>query len=70
MNRRPERPLARWFVVTLIVILTVAFVVMVLVAIVAPTQEVLTGLATVVIPAALAGAEAARRYIKRRRHRP
>jgi len=45
----------------------VIFIVMVMVAIVDPTQEVLTGLASIVIPAVLLGGSVAVRYLRRRR---
>ncbi|HET7467219.1 MAG TPA: hypothetical protein VFL29_11160 [Candidatus Dormibacteraeota bacterium] len=67
MSRPPERPLARWYLVTLGVLWAVILVVMVIVAFVSPTQEVLTGLAGIVIPAVLVGGAAAVRYLRGRR---
>jgi len=67
VNRPAARPLPRWFLILLGVLVAVIFVVMVIVAIVDPTQEVLIGLASIVIPATLFGGSVAIRSWRGRR---
>lgn len=62
-----HQPLQKWFVIALGIVLGVGFVVAVLVTIVNPTVETLTGLAAVVIPTVLLALDSVVRALRRRR---
>ena len=67
MNHPPERPLRTWFYVVLGAVLGVGLAVMLVLAVVQPTVEIWTGLATVAIPLILIGMDGAIRWFRRRR---
>ena len=67
MNRSPQRPLRTWFYVVLGMIFGFILTVMLVLAVVQPTIEIWTGLATVLIPLILIGLDGAIRYFRRRR---
>jgi uncharacterized membrane protein YozB (DUF420 family) len=64
---RQNRPLKPWFLIAIGLVLGAGFLVAVLVAIANPTIETLTGLAAVVIPAAVVGIYAGVSAIRKRR---
>jgi uncharacterized membrane protein YhaH (DUF805 family) len=66
-NPRAQRPIKAWYWWAIGVVVGIAVVFMVVIAIVEPTQEVLTGLAGLVIPVVLIGIEAVRQRGRPRR---